>query len=251
VALEDEDILAYNTGNDTWSMVFDGSDVGISSQDVRGFLFLNDGSILMAFRDNFSLPGAGSVTEGDIVQFVPTSLGTNTTGSFSMLFDGSDVGLSGSSEEVDAIGVSPDGRLVISTNGSFSVNGASGKDEDLIVFNVTSFGTDTSGSFDLYFDGSDVEIGSEDLESVWIDPVTNEIYLAVGDPFSVTGASGDNSDVFVCLPGTLGTSTSCTYSLYWDGSLHDFGGLEVDGISLGSNANLIVPGVGPTDANGD
>ncbi len=227
-------------------MVFDGSDVGVGGEDVTGFLLLNDGSILMSFGGDFKLSGVGTVRRSDIVQFSPTSLGTNTVGIFSMFFDGSDVGLSGSSEKIDALGVAPDGRLVLSTNGSFSVNGASGRDEDLMVFNASSLGTNTSGSFDLYFDGSDVEIKSEDLESVWIDPINNEIYMAVGDPFSVTGASGDNSDIFACLPGSLGENTTCTYSLFWDGSLHGFGGEEIDGINLGSDAYVYVPGAGPT-----
>ena len=93
-------------------------------------------------------------------------------------------------------------RLVISTNGSFSVSGASGRNEDLIVFNPTSFGSSTSGSFDLYFDGSDVGLNSsdEDVNGTWINSVTNEIYLTLRGLFFVTGASGDQSDISVCLP---------------------------------------------------
>jgi hypothetical protein len=113
-------------------------------------------------------------------------------------------------------------------------SGLSGKDEDLIVFNDTSFGSATSGNFDLYFDGSDVGLttSDEDIIGVWIDPATGEIYLTTQGSFSVTGASGDLSDIFVCDPGTLGSSTSCTFSLYWDGSANDFGGEKLDGISI-------------------
>lgn len=229
-------------------MVFDGSDVGLS-QDLNGFLLLNDGSILITIKENDSLPGIGSVDDSDIVRFFPTSLGPNTAGTFTMFFDGSDVGLTTSGEGVDSIGVTPDGRLVISTEGTFNVPGVSGEDEDLLVFNVTSFGSTTSGAFDLYFDGSDVQLGNEDVEGAWIDPVNNDIYLTVSNLFSVTGASGEGADVFVCAPGSLGDTTSCTYSLYWDGSAVGFGGENTDGLSLGSDADIIIPGAGPTPTN--
>jgi hypothetical protein len=232
VAFRDEDILAHDPGNGTWAMVFDGSDVGLR-KDVNGFLMLDDGSILLTFNVAFSAPGLGTVDDSDILQFFPTSLGSTTAGTTSFYFDGSDVGLSTGGEDIDAIGVAPDGRLVISTAGSFSVSGVSGKDEDLLVFNATSFGADTGGSFELYFDGSDVELKPEDVGGTWIDPVTNEIYLTTNNDFSVTGATGDRSDIFTCTPGTLGDSTSCSYSFFWDGSANGFGGERLDGFSLG------------------
>jgi hypothetical protein len=233
VTFAEEDILAYNTVSGTWSMLFDGSDVGIS-EDLNGFLLLNDGSILITFKASFSLSGLGTVDDSDIVQFFPTSTGPNTAGSFSLYFDGSDVGLSDSSEDIDAIGRAPDGRLVISTTGSFSVSGVSGKDEDLLVFNDTSFGLSTSGSFDLYFDGSDVGLSDsgKDANGTWIDAVTGEIYLTTDDDYSVTGVSGDNSDIFICAPGSLGSSTSCTFSPFWDGSANGFDGEKLDGFTI-------------------
>ena len=69
-----------------------------------------------------------------------------------MFFDGSDVGFTSNGEDIDSISFAPDGRLVISTSGSSSVNGVSARDEDLIVFNDDSFGSNTAGSFEMYFD---------------------------------------------------------------------------------------------------
>lgn len=233
VPFKDEDILAYDASSGTWSMFFDGSDVGIA-KDLKGFLLLNDGSILMTFDHSFSLSGVGTIDDSDIVQFTPTTTGPNTAGTFSLYFDGSDVGLSTSGEDIDAIGRAPDGRLVFSTTSTFSASGVSGEDEDLLVFNDTSFGSSTSGSFDLYFDGSDVGLTSsgEDVGGTWIDSATGEVYLTTQGSFSVTGASGDNSDIFICDPGSLGSSTSCTFSLFWDGSANGFGGEKTDGISI-------------------
>lgn len=234
VAFADEDILAFDTGSGTWSMYFDGSDTGVTN-DVNAFTLLSDGTILISFNTGTNVPGVGTVDDSDIVLFTPTSLGANTAGTFSFFFDGSDVGLTLNGEDIDAIGVSTDGKLVISTTGSYSVSGASGADEDLIIFTASAFGTTTSGSWAQYFDGSDVALNSsssEDVNGVWIDDVSGEIYLTTLGLFSVTGASGDGSDIFACDPSSLGTATSCSFSLYWDGSANGFGGEVMDAFDI-------------------
>jgi len=50
----------------------------------------------------------------------------------------------------------------------------------------------------------------------------------------VTGVSGDGADIFVCSPGTLGTTTTCTYGpgLYWDGSANGFAGEVMDVLEI-------------------
>ena len=39
----------------------------------------------------------------------------------------------------------------------------------------------------------------------------NKIYLNMLGTFTVTGATGGGAAVFVCTPGTLGATTTCTY----------------------------------------
>jgi subtilisin-like proprotein convertase family protein len=233
VAFNDEDILAYNSSTGTWAMYFDGSDVGISG-DVNGFALMSDGSLLLSLDAAATVSGLGTVDDSDIIRFVPTSLGTNTAGSFEWYFDGSDVGLTTNDEDIDAIDFAPDGRLVISTVGSVSVTGASGADEDLIAFSASSLGTTTSGTWSLYFDGSDVALTatSEDVTGIWIDPANNQIYLTTLGAFSVSGLSGNGSDIFICAPGSLGAATACSFSSYWLGSTNGFSGEIVDGITI-------------------
>jgi hypothetical protein len=234
VAYNDEDIVAYNTATGTWSMYFDGSDVGIGG-DINAFALMSDGTILLSIDAAASVGSLGTVDDSDIIRFTPTSLGTNTAGSFSWYFDGSDVGLSTNDEDIDAIDFAPDGRLLISTIGSFSVSGASGNDEDLVAFSPTALGSTTSGTWSLYFDGSDVGLNSsssEDITGAWVDPANNQIYLTTLGSFSVTGASGDGADIFICTPSSLGSTTSCTFSMYWDGSAFGFGGEVADGITI-------------------
>lgn len=155
-----------------------------------------------------------------------------------MYFDGSDVGLTQSAEDIDALGFTSDGKLlIISTTGSFSVTGASGGDEDLIAFTPTSLGTNTSGTWALYFDGSDVGLndsGTEDINGVDIDSAGN-VYLTTLGAFSVAGLSGGGEDVFRCTPLTLGSTTSCSsFTMTWDGSLVNRlpTGAIVDGMQL-------------------
>lgn len=213
--VQNEDIVAYDVGAGTWSWVFDGSDVGLGSFAINGMTKLADGSLLLTFTAAGTVGGV-AMDDSDIVRFVPTSLGATTAGSFSMYFDGSDVGLTVNDEDIDAIGIAADGRLFISVIGNFSANGASGVDEDLFVFNATSLGSNTAGTFALYFDGSDVGLSNSSSEDVDAAELTSSgtLLLSTVGSFSVTGLTGTGLDVIEFTPGSLGSTTSGTYSLY-------------------------------------
>lgn len=239
-AFSDEDILRYDT-NGAWSLYFDGSDVGLtsSSHDVDAFDILPDGSLLLSITGAASVGALGTVADADIIRFVPTSLGTTTAGTFSLYFDGSDVGLTTSGEDIDAIDVLSDGRVVVSTVGSVSVTGAPAVDEDLLIFTPTSLGANTSGTWALYFDGSDVglaDTNNEDVNGAWVDPANGDIYLTALGAFAVPGVSGDGSDIFTCAQAITGSNTACTYSLYWDGSASGFSGEITDAFAIADGA---------------
>ncbi|MCA9995532.1 MAG: DUF11 domain-containing protein [Anaerolineales bacterium] len=238
LAFKDEDIIAYDQASDSWAMVFDGSDVNITD-DIYGFTILSDGSILMVFKNPITVPGVGGVTRNDVVQFFPASLGNNTTGTFALVFDGSDVGLSASGEDIDAVSVTADGRLVLSTAGSWSVPGASGSDEDLFVFNATSLGLLTAGQFEMLYDGSDVDMSSEDVNGAWLDAATGDLYLTTTGDFSVAGLSGKDEDIFRFSPTSLGNNTAGGYGpIYFDGSTVGFT-RRVNGFTIGTDQPLL------------
>ena len=128
----------------------------------------------------------------------------------------------------------PDGRLIVSTLGNISVTGASGADEDLIVFTPATLGATTSGTWAMYFDGSDVGLSStsnEDVNGMWVD-ASGKIYLTTLGSFGVTGVSGDGSDIITCTPGSLGSTTTCTWAMYWDGSVQGFAGEVTDSVGI-------------------
>ncbi|MGE3107721.1 MAG: GC-type dockerin domain-anchored protein [Phycisphaerales bacterium] len=223
-AVENEDIVEYNPASNTWTMLFDGSDVGLAGFAISGFAQTSAGDILLSFTTAGTIPGmtggpGGSTTldDSDIVRFVPTALGATTAGSFVFYFDGSDVGLTQNSEDIDALAIAPDGRLVISTSGSASATGvSSAQDEDLIIFTPTNLGSTTSGTFAFYFDGSDVGLSNnngEDVVGAAFAP-NNDLLLATLDNFSVAGLAGSDNDVIRFAPTSLGSVTAGTFSLY-------------------------------------
>lgn len=219
VSFADEDILRFD--GTAWSVYFDGSDVGVTSPDTYGFAVVSENMLLIKFSSSVTLNGI-PFTPQDIIRFDATSMGANTAGTFSMYLDGSDVGLDTSSENIDALSLLPDGRVLISTTGNPSVPGLIGTaDEDILAFTATSLGDVTSGIWELYFDGSDVGLAdssNEDIDA--LDVVNGNLYLSTLGDFSVTGVTGFDEDIFICTPTSLGTNTACSYSpdLYFDGS---------------------------------
>jgi len=218
VAYTNGDILRYD--GSSWSMYFDGSDVGVKS--VKGFVLLPGGGILIAPGAKATLAGVGAVMGQDIVRFTPTSTGNNTTGSFQWYFDGSDVGLTTAAEAIDALTIDNAGQLLISTKGAATVPSGSGTsvrgaDEDLLKFTFGTSGATTSGAWTFFFDGSDVGLTREDVDAAWMDVSNGDLYLSVEDAFSLSGGvSGAGGSVFVCDPGTLGSTTTCAYRNYWN-----------------------------------
>ncbi len=233
---QDEDILRYSSESG-WTLLFDGSDVGVANTDVDAFHIMADGAILMSFDRPLRMPILGVVADADIVKFAPTQLGNNTSGSFSRYFDGSDVELTSGNEDIDAIALDQNGNLVISTLGTARVAGVIATDEDLLRFVATSLGDTTSGTWELFFDGSDLALnaGAEDVDGTWIDPATDQLYLSTRGNFLATGSvntiGGDSDDIFGCLLLSSGATTDCTFFVFFDG---DIVGLRkaIDGISL-------------------
>jgi len=248
VTAQDTDILYFDGTN--WSMYFDASDVGISTtgQSMNNFHILDTDTILMSFTDPGTI-GTLSVEPVDIVRFDATSLGETTAGTFSMYFDGSDVGLEDAvNEEMDALDLLPDGRILLSTLANSTLPGLSGADEDLLAFTPTTLGENTSGSWAMYFDGSKAGIGlgdsAEDIDA--LDVASNgDIYLSAADAFAVSGISGNDEDVFICTPAFVGGAVdSCSYSavLYFDGSAYGLDANDMEAINLPSGfASLPLP----------
>ena len=235
VSTANEDIVAWNGSG--FSLRFDGSDVGLASFNVDAFSIVSSNEVLLSFATAGTVPGiAGTVDDSDVVRFTASSLGSTTAGSFEMYFDGSDVGLTTTGENVDAVELLPDGSLLVSTTGAFSAGGVGAADEDLVRFVPASLGTATAGTWSRYFDGSDVGLSTndgEDLDAAAVD-ANGRLHLSTLGAFSVPGVAGADEDVFVFTPTSLGNATAGTYSttLFFDGSPFGLGANDVNAIDL-------------------
>jgi len=236
-SVANEDIVAYDVGLNTWSLYFDGSDVGLRSFAIDALARLPSGELLISVDVSGNLagltggPNGTAITSSDIVKFTPTSLGANTAGTWSFYFDGSDVGLTTTSENVDALAVLPNGNLLISTTGDPSVPGLSGlRDEDIMRFTPTSLGATTAGTWSYYFDGSDVGLTttSEDVDALAVTSAGKLLLSTLGN-FSVPGVSGADEDILQFTPTSLGSTTAGTYQMYLD--------LSTKGIATSADVN--------------
>jgi 6-phosphogluconolactonase (cycloisomerase 2 family) len=234
VTADNEDVVFFD--GTSFSLAFDGADVGLAAFRIDAFSWISATSLLLSFDTPGTIPGiAGTIDDSDLVRFDATSLGTDTAGTFTMYFDGSNVGLTTSGGDVDAVEPLPTGDLLISTINTIAVTGAAGEDEDLLRFAPTSIGPNTAGTFSLYFDGSDVGLTAtgEDVDAAAVG-ADGKIYLSTFNNFSVTGVSGADEDVFVFTPSSLGDTTAGTYSptLYFDGSAFGLAANDVFAIDL-------------------
>jgi len=172
------------------------------------------------------------VTRGDIVAFDGSS--------FSLLLDGEDVGLESTSEYIDAVALLSNGHLLVSTTGSFSVPGLSGKDEDVIELTPGVLGTTSTGTWSMRLDGSTVGLdgSGEDVDAVEL-LANDHLLISTRDLVSVPGVTGEDGDVLEFNPVTSGWTT------YFDGTDVELttSGEDVDGIAL-VGANLYLSSAG-------
>lgn len=234
-AITQGDIVTRKTAANQWQIVFDGSDVGIT-KNVTAFERLPNGSILMSLAAAQTVPGLGKVMPQDIIQFLPTSLGDTTAGTFQWYLDGSDVGLTTAGEKIDAILMFRDieNPLRISTAGTGSApkyNGGTLKwaDEDIINFVGAAYGANSAGAWRMHLNGSDVPgLAAEDVNAatrVELYP-QHESYLllSMATNFVINGNAGTPLDVVIG-----GTWQSAT----WQTAVQRLTDKKIDGLAIG------------------
>ena len=264
VRFKDEDILAFDAASGHWQLYFDGSDVGLATADVDAFARLPDGSLLLSFITTTNVDRVGEVDDSDIVRFVPRSLGSQTDGGFQKYFDGSDVGLTENGEDVNALTVLQDGRLLMSTTGNYNVGELAGGHEDLLAFTPRKLGGDTAGDWAIYLAGAAVglQAGNVNVSGLWINQTVanqTEIYLSAHgrqlqnkvDNQLSGQLPGDQNDIFFC---SLGAGSACTLQRFWDGNEHNFGDQTIDALTMTAgfvDGKLVIAADSSEDAAAD
>jgi len=227
---DDADIYAWN--GVVFSRIFDASAASLpTGADVDALVVEDSDTFYISFNTDAgtSVPTLGTVQDEDIVKY--------DTGTWTLYFDGSDVGLGDSNaEDVDAFEILPGGAVIVSTTGNPTIPGVTTPtpaDEDLFQC-AGSFGPTTTCNWSYYFEGSDVSLNtaaSEDVDGVAVSGA--DLYLSTLGAFSVTGLSGGGEDVFICSSVTTGAGSACaSYTMFFDGSANGITG-------AGSNLDAI------------
>lgn len=224
--VDDSDIVRFiptSLGGDTagtFNLYFDGSDVGLSTkgEDIDALTLLDDGSLLISTLGSASVSGVSAKDE-DLLRFVPSSLGEETEGTWSLYFDGSDVALTDSNEDVWGVSAGSSDLLYLTTKSQFSVTGAWGEGSDVITCGNNTSGYSTACDFALFWDGTAAGYRTELLDGVHVGQhniANNLLFPAVtvqsdSEIVSLTiedfnnGDVDDNGQTVEMLPETIGS----------------------------------------------
>ena len=150
------------------------------------------------------------MADEDLVAFHPTSLGATTLGTFRLFFDGSDIGLTpGSSENIDAVDVGPNGTIYFSTQGSFDIRSGTGprltgNDKNIVACTGPTLGSASACSgLSTHRSGTSLGLTSstENVDGFDLTAGGNDILSTTGS-YTATGDTGIGNDAFSCKAGT-------------------------------------------------
>ncbi|WP_425397970.1 malectin domain-containing carbohydrate-binding protein [Aeoliella sp.] len=247
VTYEPGDILQLNflaNGDYSYELYFDGSDVGLTGGEAINALHVTDaGEIIISTSGGatvdtvYSSPGVGNgtplvSTQNDLLMFTPTSIGDDTAGSWSLLFDGSEHGLDGNTEDIDAVFVMDDGRIAMSFVGGASVPGQVALDKDALLFDPAN------DLWTFYFNGSDLDYTTqaEDIDAMFIGPNAPggvaTFYTSTVGAFVSPEVTAEASDVVSLLVDQFGVLTQgqILSELQVDADSYGLAGLNVVGM---------------------
>ena len=232
-------LVVHPDGSYDYSLFFKGSNVGLGggSESIDAFTVLSDGSLLVSTTGLVTVPGViGSGT--DLLKFVPTKLGSATSGTWSLYFRGSAVGLTSSSENIDGVAALSDGRLILSTKGGFQVTSFNGRGADLMSFTPTQTGSATRGTWAAYLNSNSVGLSSYNVDALAIDG-TGSILLSTAGNFRFSGLTGGKSDIVRFNPLTLGLDTIGSFdsTLALTASQFGLATFNIDGLQVGQVAS--------------
>ncbi|MCX6050048.1 MAG: hypothetical protein NT075_33535 [Chloroflexi bacterium] len=154
-----------------------------------------------------------------------------STGTWMMLFDGSDVGIT---KDVDAFYWRRDGSLLLSFNGPTTVPGLGPVDDsDIVQFIPTALGEQTAGTFAWYLHGLDVGLTTdgEDIDAIGFTADDHLVISTIGN-FDAPNASGRDEDLFQLNNATFGNPSSGTWRQYFDGSSAGMANEDINGLWL-------------------
>lgn len=151
LTIRDGDIAQYAPSTNTAALFFN-EDLFPGEADINALSVLDNGNIVLSTNENETLGGL-TFEDEDLVEYNPN------TGVAILLFDGDQV-FSGE-EDIDAVHVSANGTIVLSTEGDATLGGLTIGDDDLALYDPDT------GTASLLFDGGALfSNGFEDIDAV-------------------------------------------------------------------------------------
>lgn len=164
-------------------------DVGTlpANADVIGYSVGVDQQVLFSLDTAVALPGGVTTTPRDVVRW---------NGSlYSVVFDGADRGVPDGAQ-IDAIGVLPDGDLLLSFDVTVTLGGVTADDEDLLRF-------DSPSTWTLHFDGSAEGVpAAADLDGADRIDASGDLALSFDISGTAGGVAFDDEDILAFHPAT-------------------------------------------------
>ncbi len=204
------------------------------STDDPGALRLPDGSVF-------------TYDDSDIIALVVDSTGQLI--SAGMYFDGSDVGLTTDKEDIKAFALDAQGNIYVTLKGKGLITTPRGNlvvgVNDILKFTPTSLGATTAGTWDWFFDGSDVGLFGSDERIEGLSFLPNgDLLLSIHEQGSVPGVgSVQAGDLLQFRFTTQGFGTTAgTWSRWLGASTLGFGPseAELNALWLSGDANRVV-----------
>ena len=217
---DDEDLVRFDPSDDSYHMYFDGSDVGLRGTAINAFAYHPGGELVFVFTTSWDVPGlvggpAGQRVEPrDLVRFSPATLGDVTAGTFTFLFDGSDVGFTMNAETFDALAFLADGSFLVSPSQSASVVNASVLQHDVLRFVPSTLGARTTGSWSVYLDGSDVGLTTSNENVTGLSFVDGALLVTTHGAVTAGGMDLPAASVLRFTPITFGPNTAGSWSVF-------------------------------------
>jgi len=213
-------LVTFAGGDFQYELFFDGSDIGLTdgAEAIDALHIQSDGSIVIstggttAVETDYLSPGAGSgatinAVAQDLLKFTPTATGSDTTGSWSLFFDGAAHGLDVAGEDIEALSILDDGSILISTPGQVRVPGQFGQTQDILRYLPA---TDT---WVFYFNGDDVELtgSGESVDALFVETDSGgpapTLHLSTADILDTTGITSAVEDITPFNSYQLGITT--------------------------------------------
>lgn len=194
----ENDLAEYDPRADTATLFFDGSATTLL-ENIDAVHVLGNGHLLLSTGVGATLGGL-SFGADDLIDYDPVA------DSSAMVFDGGAL-FGATDENIDAVHVLDNGRLILSTNASATLGGLTFGANDLVDYDLA---TDTAS---LFFDGSVLfGGGGEDIDGVHILD-DGHLILSDANDGALLGGLAYNDDDLVDYDPVAGTA-----NLYFNGS---------------------------------